>query len=142
MSKSKRFEPIRKIAEKKERDAAAHFGRSLRDREDAQRRLQELERYLAEYLQRFTEATRQGMGAERIRDYQVFIDKLEVAIAEQQRVLEEMQSRCDDSKAHWHGRFTKARAVDNAVERMRTDETRLNERKEQNASDERSQRRR
>ncbi len=142
MTKSKRFEPIRKIAKQKERDAAAQFGQTLRDREEAQRRLQELEQYLAEYLQRFQDATRSGMGAERIRDYQVFIDKLESAIGEQKRVLQEMQSRCDDSKAQWHGRFTKVRAVENAVDRMRTEENRVSEKKEQNSSDERSQHRR
>jgi len=142
MTKSQRFKPIQKIAEKKERDAASVFGQSLRDRDEAQKRLQDLEHYLDEYLQRFNQASRQGIGAERIRDYQVFIDKLETAIREQKRVLLEVQERCDDSKAQWHGHFTKVRAVDNAVERMRDDELKVREKKEQAHSDEHGQRRR
>ncbi len=142
MNKSKRFKPIQKIAEKKERDAAAAFGRTLQAREAAQRRLEELQQYHAEYLERFTQATRTGIGGARIQEYQTFITKLELAIEQQQQVLEESQNRVSDSKAQWQGKYTKARAVDSAVDRMRADELRESERKEQLLSDERSQRRR
>lgn len=142
MNGSDRFKPIQKIADKKERDAAAAFGQTLRDREAAQRRLQELQQYHAEYLERFTRARRHGIIGATIQEYQAFIARLEYAIEEQKRVLADMQVRCNDSKAQWRGRFTKARAVDNAVDRMRADEEKRREHKEQTLSDERSQRRR
>lgn len=142
MTKSDRFKPIQKIAGKKEHDAAAAFGKTLRDRESAQRRFDELVQYHAEYLDRFNQATRNGIGSARIQEYQAFIAKLELAIEEQKRVLDETRHRVSDSKAQWRGKYTKARAVDNAVDRMRADELRESERKEQKSSDEHSQRRR
>lgn len=142
MTKSQRFKPIQKISEKKERDAAATFGRHLKDREVAEKRLLELEQYLAEYQERFTQATRAGIAAARVQEYQAFIHKLEQAVNEQRRVIDGIQHQCDDSRAEWHGKLTKARAVDNAVDRMRADERENQARKEQSASDERSQRRR
>ena len=142
MSKSERFKPIRKIAEKKERDAASAFGKTLRDREAAQQRLNELREYHAEYLQRFTQATRDGIGSARIREYQAFITKLELAIAEQENVLTVRKQTCVKKKAQWRGEFTKARAVEKALERMRSDELKQKEKREQALSDERAQRRR
>jgi len=142
MTKSERFKPIQQIAEKKERDAAAAFGKTLRDREEAEKRLQELQRYLSEYTERFEQATRNGIGAARVQEYQAFICKLEAALSEQQRMLNEAQHRCDASKAQWAGKLTKAKAVDNAVDRMRQEESHQQERKEQSLSDDHSQRRR
>jgi flagellar protein FliJ len=141
MTGSERFKPIQKIAEKKERDAATAFGKTLRDREAAQARLAELQQYHAEYLERFAQATQNGVCGATIQEYQAFIGKLEFAIEQQQQVLQDVQLRCDDSKAQWRGKFTKARAVDNAVDRMRAHEEKQREHKEQLASDERSQRR-
>jgi len=142
MTGSDRFKPIQKIAEKKERDAAEAFGKTLQEREAAQRRLEELQQYHAEYLERFTQATRNGIGGARIQEYQAFIAKLETAIEEQRRVVADTQVRVTDKKAKWRGKYTKARAVDNVVDRMRADEQRESDRKEQKSSDDRSQRRR
>jgi len=142
MTGSKRFKPIQQLAERKERDAAAAFGKTLRDREAALQRLQELQQYHGEYLQRFDAATRMGMGGAQIQEYLAFIGKLEQAIAEQQRVLDQKQHVCDDSKQQWRGQYTRSRAMDTVLERMRADEQRERERREQAASDERNQRRR
>lgn len=141
MTDSERFKPIQRIAEKKERDAATVFGKSLQAREAAKRRLEELRQYHAEYLARFTRATQSGIGAARVREYQVFIDRLELAIVEQQRILSDSEHRVDDSRAQWRGKYTKARAVDNAVDRMKAEEQRLREKREQKDTDERNQRR-
>lgn len=139
---SDRFKPIQKIASHKERKAAAALGESLKHRDAAKQRLDELRDYHAEYLERFSRATHNGLSGSQIREYQVFINKLEAAIAQQQEVVERSQQYCDSSKAQWRGRYTKAKAMDNAVDRMQDQERRQEDRRQQTEADERAQRKR
>lgn len=142
MAPSDRFKPIQKIASHKERKAAAALGESLKQRESATRRLEELRQYHAEYLERFASATRQGLSGNRILEYQVFIGKLEAAIAQQEQAVAQSQQRCDSSKANWRGRYSKSKAMENAVDRLQASERREKDRKEQSENDDRAQRKR
>ena len=139
---SDRFKPIQKLASNKERNAAAALGESLRQRDAAQQRLAELQSYLAEYLERFAQATRSGISGKQLLEYQVFINKLETAIGQQQELVARSQRQCDSSKAQWQGRFTRVKAVDQVIDRMQADEQRAQDRREQAESDELAQRKR
>lgn len=138
MSSSQRFRPIQRIATHKERKAAAALGESLKQREAATQRLTELQQYREEYLERFAHAARRGLTSSQALEYQVFIGKLETAIAQQEQILAQTQQDCDAHKADWRGRYTKAKAMDNAVGRMHETERRDEQRKEQVESDERT----
>ena len=139
---SDRFKPIQKIALHKERKAAAALGESLKTREAAVQRLDELRQYLAEYQERFARAARNGLSRSQILEYQVFISKLETAIEQQEGNVARTQKNCDSSKADWRGRYTKSKAMDNAVGRMVDEERRSDDKKEQSDNDERGQRKR
>lgn len=142
MPPSDRFKPIQRLVSQKERKAAAVLGESIKLRADATQRLDELRRYLEEYLERFSRAVHNGLSSRQILEYQVFIDKLENAIAQQEAVVRQSQQELDASKEHWRGRYCKSKAVDNAVDRMQAEELKDSERKEQTESDERAQRKR
>jgi len=142
MPPSDRFKPIHQLASNKERKAAAELGESIKQRDDAHQRLAELEQYHKEYLERFASAARDGLSRNQIVEYQVFIGKLEDAIVEQRGIVERSEQNCRDSKQHWQGRFTKAKAMENAIDRMRLEERKAADRREQAASDDRSQRER
>jgi len=142
MTSSDRFKPIQKLAEKKEREAAAAFGKTLKTRDDAQHRLDDLRQYHKEYLDRFSAATRNGICGAQIQEYQAFIAKLEEAIGEQKRALQAMEVNCEHSKQEWRGKYSKSKAMDTAVDRLKEEEMHERERREQNASDDHSQRRR
>jgi flagellar FliJ protein len=139
---SDRFKPIQRLASHRERKAAAELGESLRTRDAARQRLGELEAYLAEYLERFAQATRSGLSGTQLLEYQVFINKLEAAIAQQRENVDRTERQCDSSKVQWQGRLTHAKAVDNAVGRMQADEQREQDKREQSESDEFGQRKR
>jgi len=141
MAPSDRFKPIQKIASNKERKAAAELGETLKTRQQAEQRLAELKQYHCEYLDRFSAASRHGIGGAQIQEYRAFIAKLEQAIDEQTKMVAQSNSECDASKAQWRGKYTKAKAMDNALERMRDNERRTEDRREQAATDERNQRR-
>lgn len=142
MAPSDRFKPIQKVALHRERKAAAALGESLKQREAATRRLDELRNYLAEYLERFARATRNGLSSNQILEYQVFIGKLETAIAQQEEIVAQSQEACDSNKARWRGRYTRSKAMDNAVGLMHKEERKDQERKEQSEADDRAQRKR
>ena len=137
---SDRFKPIHKIASQKERKAAADLGESIKQRDEAEQRLNELRNYLEEYLERFAKATRNGLARNQIMEYQVFIAKLETAITQQEEVVTQVQQDFDSSKARWRGRYTKTKAMENAIERMQEAEQKDHDRKEQADSDDRAQR--
>jgi flagellar FliJ protein len=140
MPPSDRFKPIHQIASNKERKAAAALGESIRQRDDAHRRLAELEQYHKEYLERFARAARDGLTSNQVVEYQVFIGKLEDAIAKQRAIVARSEQDCAQSKQHWQGRFTKAKAMENALDRMRIEERKEADRQEQADADDRSQR--
>ncbi|MCB1792751.1 MAG: flagellar export protein FliJ [Gammaproteobacteria bacterium] len=142
MAPSDRFKPIQKVASQRERKAAAALGESLKQRQAAQQRLAELKQYLAEYLARFERAARGGLSSSQVLEYQVFIGKLETAIEQQEKVVARSEQHCDSSKEQWRGKYSKSKAMDNAVDRMRLREAKESERREQAESDERSQRKR
>ncbi len=139
---SERFKPIQKIVSQRERKAAAALGESLKQREAAKQRLAELRQYLDEYLERFSNAARSGLSSGQVLEYQVFISKLETAIAQQEEIVAQSQVHCDTKKTDWRGRYTKSKAMDNAVDRMRLEERKSSDKKEQNEADERAQRKR
>lgn len=142
MPPSDRFKPIQKLNSQRERNAATQLGRSLKKRDDARKQLDDLKAYRAEYLEQYAADVSAGLPGTRLREYQVFIDKLEDVIARQQQIVSDSEQRCDSSKQHWRGRYSKQKAMDNAVERMRLNERKNRERQEQSESDERSQRKR
>lgn len=142
MPPSDRFKPIQKLASQKERKAAAALGESIKQRQAAQQRLDELRAYLNEYLERFENAARSGLQSSQVMEYQVFISKLETAIEQQEQVVAQSEQDCDSSKQQWRGRYSKSKAMDNAVDRMKVREKKDSERREQAEADDRAQRKR
>ena len=139
---SKRFKPIQKIASHKERKAAAALGESIKQREAAEKRLQDLRQYHAEYLEGFARARRNGISGSQVLRYQGFISQLETAISQQEEIVNESQKACDTSKERWRGRYTKSKAMENVIGRLKKAERTDLNRKEQSESDERAQRKR
>ena len=142
MPPSDRFKPIHQLASQKERKAAVELGESIKQRDSAQLRLAELEQYHKEYLERFADAARNGLNSNQIVEYQVFIGKLEDAIAEQRRIVQRVEQDCLQTRQQWQGRYTKAKAMESAIDRMRLAERRQDDRREQAESDDLSQRKR
>lgn len=139
---SKRFEPIQRVATDRERKAASALGKSLKTRQEAEHRLGELRAYHAEYLERYRSATLNGLSAAQLRDYQVFIDKLEQAIVQQEQITVEAQSLSDTSKNQWRDKYTRTQVMNKVVQKLQTGERQASDKREQSDQDERNQRRR
>ena len=137
---SKRFKPIQRLASEKERQAAASLGDALRSRQQAEQRLAELQAYQAEYLERYRATAESGATAATLRDYQVFLGRLEQALAEQQRILGAAQAQCAESKGQWRDKHARNQAMGKVVDRLRRAERQEADKREQDDQDDRNQR--
>jgi len=141
MMPSERFKPVQRVVDSRERKAASALGDSLKTRQQAEQRLADLRAYHLEYLDQYRAANQSGMSVARIREYQVFLDKLELAISEQERIVQRADSACADAQTVWRDKYTRTQVMSNVVDRMKADEQREAERREQAQADDRPLRR-
>ena len=139
MKKSQRLEPVVKVAENREQQAARALGQAQAQMNQAEQRLAELKNYKEEYLRRFHTQGSRGMSAAQMEDYRRFLAKLDAAIAQQQRVVEQAARAVEVQRNHWFERRGKTRALDKVVERYQADEQRREDLKEQGEQDEQNQ---
>ena len=139
MKRSQRFEPVVKVAENREQEAARLLGDAQTTLTDAQQRLAELEGYREEYIKRFHVTGSEGMSAAQMMDYRAFLAKLDQAITEQGVAVGQAASLVEQQRQEWFTRRGKVKMLDTVVARYQADEQRDANRKEQGDQDERSQ---
>lgn len=140
MKKSKRLQPVVKVAEGREQQATQVLGDAQTKLAAAEQRLTELKTYREEYIARFHAAGAAGMGAVRMEDYQNFLHKLALAITQQVQLIAQAAKVVDETRHLWHVSRSKVQMLDTVVSRYETEERRMVDRKEQGEQDERSQR--
>jgi flagellar FliJ protein len=140
MVPSKRFQPVQRVAESREKSAAKVLGDSQRNMQAQQAKLGELKQYHQEYLERFETAARNGMSANQLQEYRAFLDKLDKAIKEQEKVVLATQFECSKRKDEWQKKRIRTQALGKAVERMQSAEQKERDSREQKELDERNQR--
>jgi len=140
MVQSKRFQPVKRVAESRERTAAKALGDSQRWAQEQESKLQELKNYHLEYLQRFQSAAKMGMSASQLLEYRAFIEKLERAISEQEKVVAESQQRCNESKEAWMQKRMRNQVLGKVMDRFKSAEQKAELDREQKITDEGNQR--
>ena len=142
MSPSKRLEPIRRFAENNQRTAARELGKSQRELNLQQQKLEELRNYHRQYMAQYEAAGRQGLNSAQLQEYQAFLAKLTTAIKQQEAVVEASRSDRVRKQAVWQQKYSRTNALDKAVDRFKKREHKEREAREQKDSDERGQRNR
>ena len=140
MVPSKRFQPVKRVAESRESDAARELGHSQKRMRDHEAKLEDLKRYHQEYLERFETTARQGMSASQMQEYRVFLEKLDMAIREQEKVVLASKSECVTRKEQWQQKRVRTQALGKVMDRFKSAELKVQEKREQDEADERSQR--
>ncbi|HEY7641675.1 MAG TPA: flagellar export protein FliJ [Steroidobacteraceae bacterium] len=141
MTRAKRMKPVQHLLEDTERRLALGLAAIERKVADAETKLQELERYRADYDKQFAQRAGGGIGVTALRDYQAFLARLSEAIKQQQAVVKRAQSERDAERQRWQEAAKRSKALDHVVEQWQTEERRASDRREQRESDERAQRR-
>lgn len=120
-----------------ETDAAAKkLGSAIRAHEETEKRLALLLQYRDDYTIRFQSSLAAGLTAAGYRNFQLFLDKLDTAIAGQQNIVNEAQKRIDAERSAWQASERKRMSYDTLAARARQAELRLEVKRDQKQTDE------
>ncbi len=142
MTRSKRLEPVKRLANESADQAAKVFAQQRAEVADQQQRLAQLEAYRQEYRDKLRAAGAQGIDAFRLRDYNAFMDRIDAAILRQKDAVGRSEREAERSRTQWLHLLSRARAIDTVVERAQADERRAASKREQRMLDELAQLRR
>ncbi len=118
-------------------DAAERLLMMIKRKEDAARlKREELERYRGEYMARLAGASRGGMAIQTLRDFHVFLGKLEQAILQQAGEAEAMHARWLAAHENWLALRQKVKSFEVLESRHRSAELSRADRREQRQNDE------
>lgn len=137
MSKVKRFKPIVKVAESREKEAAKKLGDSQQALSDKEQRLTELKTYRSEYVESLASAGEQGMSIEQMRNYRSFLNNLDKAISQQELIVNHAEVDVGKVKSTWVDKLTRRKVLDKVVDKYKVQENKLADKTEQRELDDR-----
>lgn len=116
--------------------AARRLGQLNAKWNEAQEKLSQLMAFREEYRQRYQNAASQGMSMTALRDYQLFLGKLEAAITQQSEEVEQCRKRWETGQQAWQAHKRKLSAYDTLAKRHHQGEMRREAKIEQREQDE------
>lgn len=116
--------------------AAQRLGRLLSAERDAKARLDLLCEYRGEYVTKLQRVASSGIGHMEWRNYQLFLSRLDQAIAQQEVATHKSCTDSDHGRADWQTAKQKERAIDLLLARQREREAQHRRRQEQKEADE------
>jgi flagellar FliJ protein len=139
MKRAQRLEPVQHLAADAQRRLATSVAACERRVLEGEAKLNELQRYKAEYEQQFSQRAERGIGATDLRDYQVFLARLGEAIKQQQALVNRAHIEHQAERIKWQDALKRAKALGHVVDQWQAEERRVSERRDQRESDERAQ---
>jgi flagellar FliJ protein len=137
MKSSTKLQPVAKIRKQQEKNAARLHGDTLRQAEQQQKQLNELISYRDQYLKAFQLAAESGLSAVQMQDYRLFINRLDVAIKQQQQSVANDHEKCEISHKKWLDKRSRTKVIDKVVEKRQRLEHDIKEKREQRESENR-----
>jgi flagellar FliJ protein len=101
MATSSALETLIELATRETDEAAKRLGKCMVAAEETEQKLALLTQYRDDYTARFQQNLATGLTATGYRNYQLFLDKLEVAIASQQQIVRDAHVRVERERAAW-----------------------------------------
>lgn len=139
MKKTERLSLVRRVVETHERRKAEALAACEKNVLAAQAKLDELEAYRAAYVQDFARRSQAGMNGAGMREYQVFLSRLDEALKHQAHILAQARLQRGAELESWRNAARRATAVGNLASHWQAEERLAAEKVEQKESDERSQ---
>jgi flagellar FliJ protein len=130
-----KLRPVVRVAEQREQSAASQLGGNMRQLELQQKQLDELIAYRAKYEQNYLTATQTGLSVAQVRDYQIFLTRLDNAIMEQRQVVMGSSQDKEASQVNWQGARGHSKMINKVVETRQQEERQQNNLREQRESD-------
>jgi flagellar FliJ protein len=139
VKKTERIGMVRRAVDDIERRKAEALADCDKDVRAAQTKLEELEAYRAAYVRDFARRAGSGMNGAGVREYQVFLGRLEEALRHQTQILAQTRLRRNAELENWRNAARRAAAVGNLATHWQAEERAAAEKIEQKEADERSQ---
>ncbi len=117
-------------------DAAKRLGLAIRACEDTEQKLTMLLQYREEYEARFQASLASGVTAAGYRNFQLFLEKLDTAIAGQQRIVDDAKRRIIDERSVWQSCERKRMSYDTLATRVQKAEEHKANKRDQKLMDE------
>jgi flagellar FliJ protein len=140
MTRSKRLQPVQRITEAREKEAARVLGECQQQLHQLQQQLGELGRYREEYRNHYQQHGSAGFSAQKLQQLQHFLTKLDQSIAQQHQVILHAEARCEEKKRLWFQARGRTQALDKVSEHYQEDERLQQNKREQKENDEFAQR--
>lgn len=136
MAQLSALDTLIELATKQSDDAAKRLGKAVRAGDDAQQKLQLLRQYRDDYAARLRSSAATGLTASGYRNFQMFLDKLDDAIASQQRAVQDAQRRVNNERNAWQSSERKRMSYDTLATRAMNAQLLKQARREQKQTDE------
>lgn len=135
MTRSQRMQPVRQIADDKAAAAAKAFAALQQRLLEQEARLAQLQGFRAQYQEQRARSGETGIDGFRLRDYNAFVGRIDEAVRQQQRDVEQLRAAVEHKRRHWLELLGKARAIGKVITRYAEAEQHEAERREQQQSD-------
>ena len=132
--------PVQKVLDRKEKDRARELGEAQGRLSAAEVKLRDLEQYRQDYEQAFQQRAKAGQPVRALRDFQVFLARLDQAIQQQRQIVAATRNDVSGHSTLWQSAARKVKAVESVVDRWQGEERRAQDRRDQKETDERAQR--
>ncbi|QSA98538.1 flagellar export protein FliJ [Methylococcus sp. EFPC2] len=141
MNRLQRLEPIKDLAERREKQAAQAFGESRQKLEAGRKSLNSLVAFRESYSQRFNLSGNQGLGVRRLQEYRAFLDKINKAIADQEQQVQRAERELEEKKRLWEEAHGRVLGMQTLCDKLNTEAYKLEQKREQGEYDDRASRR-
>ncbi len=137
LKKSKRFEPVKQIAENNEAAAAVKMNQSFQEQQATLEQLEKLKGYRDDYVEQFRAKGQEGISASRLREYQAFVQKLDGAIEEQIKAVQNMNAKVGEHQQAFKKSNSRKKVVEKLIKNSKQQEIAHSDKQEQNEADDR-----
>jgi flagellar FliJ protein len=124
------------ISEKEIDRATLALSEALRAVNEMAQKLTLLQQYQNDYVSRFQTGSSGGLTASGYRNYQSFLDKLDLAITGQSELLRHARVRADEAQSHWLAASRKQKSFTTLAARATSAEQKVENRRDQKMNDE------
>ncbi len=139
MKRSRRLQPIAKLADRQQQGAARELRSSREVVAHLEEQLTELSGYRADYQSRLNELSNSGVTINKIREIHTFVNKIDDVIFVLKGQIDSAHQQCRVNIDNWVAQRTRTRVVDKLISRCRHDEERRIDSREQGDLDDRHQ---
>lgn len=136
MEKPFSLQPLMNLSKQQNDSATRKLGQLNRQQFDAQSKLDMLKQYRMDYQARLQESTRNGMEPAELRNFQEFINKLDAAIAQQERAVHLSKASTQAGRSEVNSTQRRLKSFDTLQQRHVKEQKKIADQSEQKAQDE------